>query len=398
MPRSPVVLLASARADGAEGKMSFWRGRRPNESKVCNPAPSTSPDAHGQLRAELDAALDVVAGVLRARARFPFGVGTEDAASIASTFEAWAAHALVLSPPPDDAPVKRDLTARDWRGLVDFANRHAKREREWVIGSTRDMGDAIFALVDSFRRSATAQGKQDDLLTRKVQDLQRALASGSADGLKREALSVASAVTQVLEEQRALAELQTKELRERLASLGEQLEQARRDGETDPLTKVANRRVVDDALPRLLTVAELVGRPLTLMMVDIDHFKAVNDTYGHVAGDEALRAVADVLVRSFPRRSDLVVRYGGEEFAIVLPDTGHEDVRLLHDRLLARVRAMRVKLGTTVLTLTVSVGTAISTGGVSAVELLQRADRALYVAKRSGRDRAVMAEAEARAA
>lgn len=373
----------------------FWR-RKPAPVPVsAPPAPPAepAPPAHAAAPTapteELDKVLDVLADILRARARFAFGVGSQDAVAVASTFEQWAAHTLVRAPAPTgpkDAPVER----RDWRGLVDFVTRHARREQEFVQGSTRDMGDAIFSLVDSVRRTSSAQGRQNELLTRKLSSLHVALASGSVEMLKREALAVASAVTHTLEEQQRLADEQARELKERLTALGEQLEQTRREGETDPLTRVANRRLFDVSLNRSVAVSDVLSRPLTLMMIDIDHFKGINDTHGHVVGDEVLRAVADVLSRTFPRRSDLVARYGGEEFAILLPDAGHEDVGALEQKLLGAIRAMRVPVGESEISLTVSVGVAVTCGG-DAQDVVVRADRALYAAKRAGRDRLVLA-------
>ncbi len=374
----------------------FWRKRPSAPLEPSNPAARP-----GDASADLDEALEGAAGILRARARHAFCVGHEDAASIATTLERWASHVLVRSPPPgvsrDDAT---DPRARDWRGLVEYVGGQARREQEWVHGSVRDMREAIFTLVETLGRSSGAQGRHDALLRRRLTTLNGAVESGSLDALKREALAVAAAVTAVMEEQRLLAERQAKELEERLHVLTEQLEQTRREGETDPLTKVANRRIFDVSLVRALAVASAVRRPLTLLMVDVDHFKRVNDEHGHPAGDKVLCAVADGLARAFPRRSDLVARYGGEEFAIILADSGDQDAEGLAARCLGAVRGLRIEVGLRVIAVTASVGVAVARPGESASELVARADRALYDAKRRGRDRFIHAvtPAESRAA
>ncbi|MBX3261050.1 MAG: GGDEF domain-containing protein [Labilithrix sp.] len=361
----------------------FWRKRPSAPLEPSAPSPRG-----GAPSDELDEALEGAAGILRARARHAFCVGHEDAASIATTLERWASHVLVRSPPPGASREEAaDPAARDWRGLVEYVSGQARREQEWVHGSVRDMREAIFALVDTLGRSSGAHGRHDALLRRRLTTLNGAVESGSTDALKREALAVAAAVTAVIEEQRLLAERQAKELEERLHVLTEQLEQTRREGETDPLTKVANRRIFDVSLARSLAVASAVRRPLTLLMVDVDHFKRINDQHGHPAGDKVLCAVADGLARAFPRRSDLVARYGGEEFAIVLADTGDEDAASLAARCLGAVRALRIDVGLRVLAVTASAGVAVARPGESASDLVARADRALYEAKARGRDR-----------
>ncbi|MBX3210361.1 MAG: GGDEF domain-containing protein [Labilithrix sp.] len=364
----------------------FWRKRQPEPVERSEEAPPPSADQ----AAELEAAVEGAAEILRARARYAFFVGDEDAATISATFERWASHLLVRSPPPGASREDAALpVTRDWRGLVHYVSGHARREQEWVHGSVREMREAIFAMVDALGRSSCARGQHDALLRNRLATLNGAVQSGSVDALKREALAVAATVTAIMEEQRLLADRQARELEARLHVLTEQLEQTRREGETDPLTKLANRRVFDVSLTRALAVASAVGRPLTLLMVDVDHFKQVNDEHGHPAGDKVLRAVADGLARAFPRCSDMVARYGGEEFAIVLTDAGAHEATSLAARCLDAVRALRIDVGLRVLAVTASVGVAVARPGESSAELVARADRALYNAKRGGRDRFV---------
>ena len=141
-----------------------------------------------------------------------------------------------------------------------------------------------------------------------------------------------------------------------------------------------------------MAVASLLGRPLTMLMVDLDRFKSINDKFGHPAADQVLRNVSDALVRTFPRRSDVVARYGGEEFAIVLSDTDKKDGAMLAERLLRAVRALSIGIGAGAVGITVSVGLAQLKSGESASDVVKRADRALYAAKESGRNRMVDAD------
>lgn len=364
----------------------FWRRKQP---RAETPEPPRTSGAVPCSTTELDAALEGTAHILRARARHAFRVGHQDAATVASMFERWAAHVLVRSPPPG-TPRDQAAEARDWRGLVHFVTEQSRREQDWVHGSMRETREAIFALVDSLARAATLQGRHDAVLRRQLVSLENAAASGSLDALKREAVAAAAAVSAVIEEQQQLADRRAEELEARLHVLAQQLEESRREGETDPLTRLPNRRVFDVTLGRALSVATLVGRPLALLMVDIDHFKRVNDDHGHPVGDRVLCAVADALARTFPRGSDLVARYGGEELAVVLADCGPDEARSAAERCTAAVRALRIERGSVAVSVTCSVGVAIAERGEDVPSLVVRADRALYDAKRSGRDRFVV--------
>ncbi|MBX3227043.1 MAG: diguanylate cyclase [Labilithrix sp.] len=363
----------------------FWRRK---ESSTGIPARASLDDD-----VELNAALDAVGEILRARARHAFPLDGESAPEV-EVYEQWAKHILVRSAAPTSPAGEAIVEHRDWRGLVDFVAKRARRENEYVSNSMRDMRNAIFALVDSISKTSGTQGKNDALLRRRVSALGAAVESGSVELLKREAALVADAVNKAIEEARRTAEQQNADLKARLESLGEQLEQTRREGDTDGLTRVANRRAFDLALERALTIASVVKRPVTLIMVDVDRFKSINDQHGHPGGDAVLKAIADTLARSFPRRSDLVARYGGEEFAIVLPDSGDAEVTVLADRLLHAIRALRVRLPSErTLAVTVSAGAAIALPNETASELVVRADRALYASKRAGRNRWCVAPA-----
>jgi diguanylate cyclase (GGDEF)-like protein len=127
-------------------------------------------------------------------------------------------------------------------------------------------------------------------------------------------------------------------------------------------------------------------------MVDIDHFKVVNDSLGHVAGDAVLREVSDCLSRQFCVRSDFVARYGGEEFVALLWDTPLAGARAAADKLVSSVRASRIVIDGSLVPVTVSVGVAQSRPGEMGQAWVERADRALYSAKAGGRNRAVLAD------
>jgi len=159
----------------------------------------------------------------------------------------------------------------------------------------------------------------------------------------------------------------------------------------DGLTNIYNRRYFDENMERLLKTFSRSGGVLCLMMIDIDFFKKFNDTYGHSAGDDCLKIVADALSKNIPRNDDFVARYGGEEFVVVLPNTDEKGAHIVADRLLACIRECAIphKQNDVADYITVSIG--VTVGKVShkhvAGDFIKRADDMLYKAKQSGRNR-----------
>lgn len=198
--------------------------------------------------------------------------------------------------------------------------------------------------------------------------------------------------------ERKYAEARIRELAGQLEEANRRLRKAnlalRELAATDPLTGVANRRELDERLVHELQRAARTGEPISLLFLDLDRFKQFNDRFGHPAGDELLVRLGGVLARSV-RTSDGVARFGGEEFVVLLPDTDAEGARTLAEKLRLTIRrhlSARARV-------TVSVGAATARPpagpGIDfpqeARRLLSEADRALYEAKRAGRDRATHA-------
>jgi diguanylate cyclase (GGDEF)-like protein len=175
-------------------------------------------------------------------------------------------------------------------------------------------------------------------------------------------------------------------LRAMTASLSARSETLEQAALTDSLTGMQNRRYFDDALREYLEEFSRIGRPVGLMLLDLDHFKNVNDSHGHDVGDEVLRAVASCL-KDMTRYHDVVARLGGEEFAVVAPNLDSELLMKLAERIRKAVAAMAVVSGNVRLKITTSVGLAVWNGSESADQFFRRADAMLYQAKRLGRNR-----------
>lgn len=159
---------------------------------------------------------------------------------------------------------------------------------------------------------------------------------------------------------------------------------------TDPLTSLLNKASLLKELERLLQYAQRYKRPLALLMIDVDHFKKVNDQYGHLVGDQVLTQLALRLVNSL-RQQDVAGRFGGEEFTIILPETTLSGARILAERIRESIAKNPFPAKQIELPITISIGIAEYTDAVhSGSQLLEMADQALYQAKNTGRNRTVV--------
>jgi diguanylate cyclase (GGDEF)-like protein len=177
------------------------------------------------------------------------------------------------------------------------------------------------------------------------------------------------------------------------AQLAVTAERLRSESLTDVLTGLANRRGFDQRFDEMLRDCARVTRPLALLMIDVDHFKAYNDAFGHQAGDDCLRAIGAMLLHNASRPRDLVARIGGEEMAVIMPEVDLPGALVVAERMRGAVRAAAIAQGAAALHpfVTISIGvTATTEPALTTVEDLMRgADRALYHAKGSGRNRVV---------
>ena len=207
-------------------------------------------------------------------------------------------------------------------------------------------------------------------------------------------LFVAEPVTSAGDLEALTAEVQTmkQRLKRKETELKAVLAQAHEVSHTDALTFLPNRRQIIGDLQREVMFADRYGTPFSISMLDIDHFKKVNDTHGHTVGDEVLRSMADEL-RQHIRHPDTIGRYGGEEFLVILPHSPLTAAIEQAERLCKHVRSLVIKAGEHDIFLTISIGVAqykIHKEGWQS--FLSRADKALYQAKNNGRDQWVISE------
>lgn len=258
----------------------------------------------------------------------------------------------------------------------------------------RDAGDQLSRELASVSQAIASAKQSSEAYGEHLAGAKKHLtAAPEASALKR-LVDGLSEATFTAQRQNANLEQQLRDSTLEVGRLKEHLEQVRRDAMTDALTSLANRKAFDEALEEACAESDRSGAPLTLALIDIDHFKRFNDTWGHQTGDQVLRYVASTIARQAdaPR---LAARYGGEEFAILAPAEGVE-------RLIKTLEAMREEIGGRLLkrrstneelgAVTVSAGVAQREFGESIASFIERADAALYASKRGGRNRVTAAE------
>jgi diguanylate cyclase len=262
-------------------------------------------------------------------------------------------------------------------------------ERNWVTRNIRELAETIVGLVTRLGRNVSLDRDSGRQMEGQLERLRGAVKQESLHEIRREVLGAVDTLATVMRDRDERQNREMATIGRELERLKSELSHARKEMAVDPLTRLYNRASFDEHLQTCSALAMLAGRDACLMMVDIDHFKAVNDTHGHLAGDVVLKAVSDELAKCFPRKSDFVARYGGEEFAVVLSEDGEKVGRMLGERLLDRIRKTVPVFGEVEIPVTVSVGIAELKAGQTVQEWIATADQRLYEAKRGGRDRFV---------
>lgn len=245
-------------------------------------------------------------------------------------------------------------------------------------------------MMSGMAESASRTGSQADVYSAELQGLSLALTASEGQTLSPVLDQVIASTAQMKEATQAL-EREVKQSQQEIHRLKDELTRTRDDSLKDALTGVLNRKGFDQKLADMLAQPLSEGRTHGLVMLDIDHFKSVNDTHGHVMGDRVLQALGEVL-RMLVASEDgcTVARYGGEEFAIMMPNTLLEQCVALAEKVRIQTRAMKIRDRRTkevVLTVSISGGVAVMHDGDDAHALIARADGALYQSKQDGRDR-----------
>jgi diguanylate cyclase len=264
----------------------------------------------------------------------------------------------------------------------------------------RDAGDQLSRELAAVSTAIREAQKSNETYGQTLASAGKGLSDAKdATQIKAMVDSLSTATRRVQKENKSL-EKRLAESTSEVQRLREHLEQVRRDATTDGLTNLANRKAFDDEFARACAEADENGSVLTVAVLDIDHFKNFNDTWGHQTGDQVIRYVASVIGRlgCTPRFS---ARYGGEEFAMIFPGEDATIVENCLEEIREEVASRMLKRRSTnedLGTVTISSGLATRREGESGICVMERADAALYASKRAGRNRVTNAEAVAAAA
>jgi len=303
----------------------------------------------------------------------------------------WAAEVVAALGPrdPDEPPVPEP----DWVSLRKTFTRHRRAERHFVAETIGGFREALVNVAQSLTRTVESDGAGDARVARSIAGL-KALARTPTIDLQRLRSSVMETVGVVEAAANERAERHQQEvgrLRDILRAMRVELKRANEKAETDPLTGLANRASLDGHLAGTAAIGAFRNSPTTLILMDLDHFKRVNDDHGHLAGDAVLRTVGERLRALGLRETDLIARYGGEEFAIVLHECREDDGLKVAERVRAAVDAIDLVYEGTRVHVTASLGVAERKLDEAPEAWIERADQALYSAKSNGRDQVSVA-------
>ena len=311
--------------------------------------------------------------------------------AIPRNYEIWYTYATGYNPSLNQTinetlARKGNLSTADLDQIYEsFLSPHRLTDRIDTVGAkVMDEIEQVMAMIDAAVGTTSSY-------TESLADVSDKLGTAADREGLRGIVEVLVRSTREIEQANFSLEARLKASKQEINTLQENLETARNESLTDPLTGLANRKYFDQVLER--TAAETRGKdePLSLLLTDIDHFKQFNDTYGHLTGDQVLRLVAQA-VKQNVKGQDLAARYGGEEFAVILPNTPLRQSLVVADHIRRAVvtkELIKRSTGEHLGRVTISVGVASLRPDDTPQTLIERADNCLYAAKRRGRNKVV---------
>lgn len=338
-----------------------------------------------------DGALDTLGSVVRVMGNESFPLENEfDPAIFRELCNQFAGHVENGAAVPSfDIPQSAD-GSREWAQVRRFFADRRHAEKNFVTDRLHNYRGVVEDLVAGLREI----GERDQTTENRVIDglaaVEAAVGSGALPEIEKALALTVKQVTTTFAEQKRQYEAQLGELNNRMSSLRQDLVAAREEMKRDALTDAYNRGAFDSAIAQSVNMHFILNQPVTLVMIDLDNFKDVNDNYGHAAGDATLRAVGECLERAFIRKGDLVARYGGDEFAVILNDTSAQNSIRLIERFLEKTNEISIPDTSEELRISCSAGFTEIHEGDSVESLIKRADQALYQAKAAGRNTARM--------
>lgn len=356
----------------------FFRKKASHDS-LTSDALLVPPHDDAQVSSVLDALGDVIATL----ARHPIDLPQRPAERTTRELTIWQRHVTLGTPLTEtEEPTSVGIEDRDWAGLVRTVANLRRDEQTSVSAMIDELRQALWACVHAVHEAVRVDAATDVTADTQMVRMRRALASSPASAIRDDLLSAISEIDRALRTRREEQQQQFRTLAGSLDTLGRQLEEARKESATDPLTGVGNRKHFDLMAGRAIQLHSLSRDPVTLLMIDMNKLKVINDSYGHQAGDAAIVSLARALATVFLRQADVIARYGGDEFAVILNGVDTATARTLATRLIEHVRSLPSPHPAMEFALGVSVGVAQLTTGEAVSDWVSRADHAMYAAKR----------------
>jgi len=352
---------------------------------------SSSAADESKYGSELGLVLDALGSILATFARYTFDLPDRPAAESTAELERWQRHATLGVPVSlEGGSTAAGAHPRDWTGIVRSFTEHRRGEKRYVESAVGDLREALWNCIQTVHSAVKLDVSTDATVGVQMNRAHQAISQMQVGTIKDEVLGALSTMENALQARRTEQEAEYKSLADHLDHVRAQLEEARKESTTDALTGLGNRKMFDTSIARAAHLHALGRAPVTLLMIDVDNLKAVNDTLGHQSGDMAIVGVANCLSKVFLRESDTLCRYGGDEFVAILNNTDTKMAQSLAKRLVSLVGEMpspegvKSKVG-------VSVGISQIGPTDDVASWVGRADQALYRAKANGRSCVVTA-------
>lgn len=330
--------------------------------------------------------LDTIGGILASFGRHAFDMPDRPAEEVTSEFGRWQRHATMGVPiVPTEVTSAVGIRERDWDGVLRTFSEQRREESRYVDTAVTELRDALWSCVETVHKAVKIDQKTDVNTDAQMLRARTALNRLQMGSIKQEVLGAVQSIQDALQARRDQQELQYVSLATKLDRLGRQLEEAKRESTTDPLTGLGNRKLFDATAQRAMQMHSLGRTPVTLIMIDLDKLKFVNDMYGHQAGDAFITGVAKCMGKVFMRQSDVICRYGGDEFAAILNNTDFKVGLTLAHRLQDQIATMPSPHPALEFQVGASMGLAQLDTTEDVDEWIARADKALYKAKQGDR-------------
>lgn len=357
----------------------------PLEVTVAKFSLKSSPPSH---QFDMDEVVLTLLEFLQQQSQWQIDIEGLDPSRGRDTFTHWHNHVV--------GRTDYDRNERDWKGLRQFYGKFRREEVESVHQHVR----ATRSLVWQSLRQAAGHFRDHQNFNLKLQNqitrLKQAAQGQSLQKLQQAALEVALTLENLISDQKEQATSRIQDYQNHVTRLQTELNTMKSQLEIDHLTGLYNRGAFDIQIDRVAALATLMQRPATLILFDLDHFKGINDQYGHLVGDAVLKNFGTILTKAFPRKGDFCARYGGEEFAVILSEDGQDIAHNLLGKCLNLVRQSDLGKEGVPLKVTVSAGYCSWNNKKPPLAVptwIQAADQALYRAKRAGRNCFVDADA-----